>query len=278
VRPICHNLLATLTRHPEAYHRKVLAGASQSDGAAASIHDRVVFKQAGLDEKLQYDVYPRKSLIDHFYSPDATREAVERGQTTELGDFVGGVYDARVRRNPDRIQVQMSRLGQAAGFPVRVTKGITLEAGQSTLEIAYLLEGLPADRPLRFAVEFNFAGMPSGADDRYFHDGKERRLGQLGSRLDRFDETALNLVDEWLGLDVGLLANRPTCFWTFPVESVSQSEGGFESVHQSVVAMPHWLVQGDESGRWSVKLHLSIDTRLAESRMDRSPLLAAQIG
>ena len=26
VRSICHNLLATLTRRPEAYHRKVLAG------------------------------------------------------------------------------------------------------------------------------------------------------------------------------------------------------------------------------------------------------------
>ena len=26
VRSICHNLLATLARQPEAYHRKVLAG------------------------------------------------------------------------------------------------------------------------------------------------------------------------------------------------------------------------------------------------------------
>ena len=30
VRSICHNLLATLTRRPEAYHRKVLAGTEGS--------------------------------------------------------------------------------------------------------------------------------------------------------------------------------------------------------------------------------------------------------
>ncbi len=54
VRSICHNLLATLTRRPEAYHRKVLAGPSENNGLA-SIHDRVVFKQSGLDQKLIYD-------------------------------------------------------------------------------------------------------------------------------------------------------------------------------------------------------------------------------
>src|SRR5204862_5263704 len=64
VRSICHNLSATLTRRPEAYHRKVLAGASAGNGAAASIHDRVVFKQAGLDQRMHYAKHPRKSLID----------------------------------------------------------------------------------------------------------------------------------------------------------------------------------------------------------------------
>src|SRR5206468_2590008 len=62
VRSICHNLLATLSRRPEAYHRKVLAGANPGGDGVASIHDRVVFKQAGLDERVQYDYYLRKGL------------------------------------------------------------------------------------------------------------------------------------------------------------------------------------------------------------------------
>ena len=38
----------------------------------ASIHDRVVFKQADLDQRLHYDKFARKSLMDHFYDNDAT--------------------------------------------------------------------------------------------------------------------------------------------------------------------------------------------------------------
>ncbi len=83
------------------------------------------------------------------------------------------------------------------------------------------------------------------------------------------DVRELGLVDEWLGVDVNLSFSKPTGVWTFPVESVSQSEGGFELVHQSVTALPHWLVQGDENGRWSVTLHLAVDTSLAESRHEQ---------
>jgi alpha-amylase len=39
---------------------------------------------------------------------------------------------------------------------------------------------------------------------------------------------------------------------------VSQSEGGFELVHQSVVVMPHWIVTPDADGVWKVVMRLSI--------------------
>ena len=57
--------------------------------------------------------------------------------------------------------------------------------------------------------------------------------------------------------------SRPTNFWTFPIETVSQSEGGFELVHQSVAVMPHWLVEADKEGRWSVTMQLVLDTSRA---------------
>jgi alpha-amylase len=266
VRSIRHNLLATLTRQPEAYHRKVLAGAHHDNGQVASIHDRVVFKQPNLDQRLQYDDHPRKSLLDLFYDADATLEAVAAGRAPQRGDFVDGIYEARVRRNPDRIQVQMFREGHAGEVPLKITKGLTLDAGSGTLSIAYLLEDLPPDRPLCFAVEMNFAGLPSGCGDRYFSDAAGGHLGDLGTRLDLQDAVGLSLTDEWLGIDVGLRSSRPTGFWTFPIETVSQSEGGFELVHQSVAVLPHWLVSADRDGRWSVTMHLSLDTARAESR------------
>ncbi len=274
VRSIAHNLLATLGRRPEAYHRKVLGGGNNGDQHCASIHERVICKQEGLDQRIQYDSFPRKSLVDLFYDNHATLEAVVSGKAPQRGDFVRGAYEARLRRNPDRIQVMLVRDGAAFGMPIRITKGMTLNAGSSTLEIAYLLEGLHNDIPLHFAVELNFAGMPAGADDRYFHDNHGKRLGQLGSRLDLSDVRGLGLADEWLGIDVALTASRPTNFWTFPVESVSQSEGGFELVHQSVAVQPHWFVMPDSEGRWGVTIEMAIDTSRAENHVELSEAVA----
>lgn len=266
VRAIEHNLLATLARRPEAYHRKVLGGEQQHQGSVASIHDRVVFKQPDLDKRLQYDDHLRKSLIDLFFEYQANLDDVQAGRARQCGDFMHGMYEARIRRNPDRIQVQLTRDGNVDGSPLRITKGLTLDSGSSTLQIAYLLENLPQDRPLNFAVEFNFAGLPSGADDRYFSDVEGHRLGQLGTKLNLTDALGLSLTDEWQGITASLKMSKRTNFWTFPIETVSQSEGGFELVHQSVVVMPHWLVEADKDGRWSVTMQMSLDTALAESR------------
>ncbi|MEM9586525.1 MAG: alpha-amylase/4-alpha-glucanotransferase domain-containing protein [Planctomycetota bacterium] len=258
VRDISHNLLATLQRRPESYHRKVLAGENDSAGEeAASIHDRVVFKQKDLDQRLQYDRYPRKSLMDHFYDNEATVQSVMRGEATERGDFVDLPFDAKLRRGNDRVQVQMRRDGNAWGIPITITKAVTMIAGSDKLSITYLLEGLPQDRPLHFAIELNFAGLPSGADDRYFSDTSGNRLGQLGQTLDLTDATGLSLSDRWLGIDVSLQIDRPSGVWAFPIETVSQSEGGFELVHQSVCVQPHWIVTGDAEGRWAVQLEMA---------------------
>jgi len=275
VRTICHNLLATIARRPEAYHRKVIAGANQDNGNVASIHDRVVFKQEGLDERLQYDTYQRNSLIDHFYDDHTTLEAVSRSEAEERGDFVSGVYEATLRRSPDRVQVQLSRDGMVFDQPIQISKSVTLKADDNALEIEYTIENVPQDRPLHFAVELNFSGLPSGADDRFFHNVEDERLGQLGKHLDLTDVQEIGLVDEWLGIDVRWSVDRATNLWTFPVETVSQSEGGFELVHQSVVVMPHWYIQGDENGRWQATMNLTLDTSLAEARMEAPAVLIA---
>jgi alpha-amylase len=272
VRAIRHNLLATLSRRPEAYHRRVLAGPNGAGGSVVDANSPAKFKQAGLETMIQYDSYLRKSLLDHWYDDDVTLEAVARGEAMERGDFLGLPFEAKLRRNPDRIQVQLVREGNAWGIPLTITKGMTLDAGSDVLEIAYVIEGLPPERTLHFAVEFNFAGMPSGAEDRYFHTGTSRhgrRLGRLESRLDLADAEALGLTDEWLGLDVGLAFSKPTSLWTYPIETVSQSEGGFELVHQSVCVTPHWHVQPEADGRWVMTILLSLDTRLAEGRLAR---------
>lgn len=270
VRAICHNLSATLTRRPESYHEKVLRGPNQGGDDVASIHDRVVFKQEGLNEHLQYDAVDRKSLIDRFYATGVTPESIRDGHGTEILDFLGQPFETRIRRKEDRIQVMLSNFGELDGNPIKLIKGVTLDAGSSAVEISYLIEGLPQDQTYNFGVEFNFAGLPAGQDDRYFSDGEGNPLGQLQTQLVQNDTAALNMTDEWLGIRVGFQVDRPTNFWTFPIQTVSQSEGGFELVHQSVSVHTLWPVRGNEQRLWSATMMLEVDTSLAESRLEES--------
>ncbi len=274
VRSICHNLLATLSRREEAYHDAVRAGEAGASSDVASIHDRVVFKQKDLDQRLQFDRYRRKSLIDHFYPTDVSAAAIANGNYQELGDFVTGAYEARLRRNPQRMQLQLTRKGRVGDRAIQITKGLTLEAGSQTLQIAYLLEGLPPGELLHFGVEFNFAGLPAGCDDRYFHDVHRGQLGHLGSHLDLQNVDMLGLSDEWLGIDIELHCDQPMHIWTFPIETVSQSEGGFELVHQSVVVHPHWYIKAGNDGRWIANMTLDIDTAMAEKRPTVAEVIA----
>jgi len=276
IRSIRHNLLATLTRRPEAYHRKVLAGARSQGDHVASIHDRIVFKQEGLDRAVRYDGYPRKALVDLFFAEETSATDVESGQATDLGDFALGAYEAKLQRKPQRVRLLLSREGDVAGIPIRLTKAISLNAGSSVLEIAYLIEHLPPDFRFQFSVEMNFAGMPPGLSDRYFLGSEQERLGDLGQRLSIEDAHELTLVDEWLGLEAALRFSRPTGFWSFPVQSVNGSEAGFELVPQSIAVQPHWLVVPDRDGRWMVSFAVAINTTRAEQRCENGALVASK--
>jgi len=185
----------------------------------------------------------------------------------ERGDFRDGVYEARLRRAADRVQAVLARSGNAWGIPLQITKSITLEADGSALDIHYQLSGLPQDRELHFAVEMNFAGLPAEAEGRYFFDAAGGELGLDGTPLDLQPRGSLGLADEWLGIRLDLQSTQPAGFWTYPIATVSQSEGGFELVHQAVCVLPHWLVRGDADGQWEVALRLTIDTSTAENRM-----------
>ena len=262
VRHALTNVLATLDRRPEAYHGAILAAVSgNSDGVAPgpSIQDKVILKQEGLDRLLVYDRHPRKALVDHFFPADATLADLISCGDVERGDFVAGAYLSKVRRSPGRVELVMERPGRADGHAIRIRKTIALAAGSPTLEVHYLLEDLPEGIPLHFAVELNLAAMAGHAADRYYSDADGRKLGTLATRLDLPAGPGLSLTDEWLDLCVALRWSEPAALWGFPVETVSQSEGGFESVYQSSAVIPRWVITADVSRRWEVSLSWTLD-------------------
>lgn len=270
LRTIQTNVLATLNRRPEPYHERIRQCAHQAmhsaSGGGVDPNGGICFKQPDLDQKLAYDDWPRKSLVDHFLQPGLNHESFCRGQG-RISDFTEGVYHAVLRRSDDHVETRLWRDGRLGPYDIRVTKTVSLSStAGSSLRIVYELEQLPAGLPIHFGIEFNFAAMPAGADDRFFYDDHGRRLGQLGIQLDRDGMSRLGLVDEWLGLDASLELSEPASVWTQPIQTVSQSEAGFELVHQSTSVTPHWEFLAPQDGRWSVAITLTLDTTAAHAR------------
>ncbi|MEQ9408426.1 MAG: DUF1926 domain-containing protein [Fuerstiella sp.] len=270
------NLLSTLNRRPEAYHGKIFEHAQRLREAAergeelrdsvASIHDLVRFKQPNLDRKIAYDSWPRKSLVDHFLQPNLSLEQFQRGEGLASG-LATATYEASVRRSESEIALEMRGRGEVGGTDVEVRKFVVISQDRpNELLIQYQLHGLPQGVPLHFGAEFNFATMPGGASDRYFYNAVGAQLGTLDSWQSLDSAERIGLVDEWQGLDVSLEMSRAAEIWAFPIETISQSESGFELVHQSVAVIPHWHFVTPEEGPWSVDLRLVLDTSLARAR------------
>ena len=269
VRQIRTNLLATLNRRSEPYHDRIRQHAGQAatdSGGGVDPNGGVRFKQPNLDQKLQCDAWPRKSLVDHFMQPELSHQAFMDG-CGGIGDFAEGVYQSKIRRSDERVEATLWRDGKLGPYPVKVTKTVSLAVRQgSSMEIVYELENLPVGLPIHFGVEFNFAAMPSGSSDRYYYDAQGQSLGTLQSLCETVESSRIGLVDEWLGLDVSLEVSQPAGFWTQPIQTVSQSESGFELVHQSCSVLPHWQFIAPADGKWTVTLVMSLDTSAAQAR------------
>ena len=106
LRAARHALVGVLRRRPEAYHETLrrhereaarAAARSAKDGAkageaAASIHEMIQVKEAGLAGRLVYDDYERRSGLIRVLAADATAATWAAGGHGELGDFVDGAF------------------------------------------------------------------------------------------------------------------------------------------------------------------------------------------
>jgi alpha-amylase len=234
------NLGDTMTRRREAYHAKLLQGSGSegAGGGVASIHDRVRVKEQGLEKRLAFDPGRRVSLVDHFLPLDEPLEAFAQARSQELGDFWGGAYAAEAVGGSATLQ----RLGKVAGQSVLLSKTLGIQPGSPSLAIRYRVENR-SDQPLkaRLGVEFNFGLLAGDAPDRYY---KVAGAKLEGSRFNSFLELGpvaeMALVDEWLDLALTLRFSQKADLGGLPIETISQSEGGFERVYQNTLLLPRW--------------------------------------
>jgi alpha-amylase len=257
LRAAGHPLAAVMRRRPEAYHEtlrlhelaKAGRGAepdhgerhgTEADGAAApaSIHDIVMVKQEGLLEHLRYDAYERRSGLVRILAPDTTPEAAASGAAEELADLRDGPW---LLDGLDGGRVVLRRAGQVrvagGSIPIEATKTISIGGGRLDPSLSVALEivhrGGPDSQPLDalLAIEWSTMLLGGGHNPAAWHDVGGRRIAH--------DETtrtarvsALAAGNDQLGVTVETRIDRPVEAWIAPIQTVSNSEAGFELVYQ----------------------------------------------
>ncbi len=273
------NLLDTLARRYESYHDK-LSLPPDAEG------EKITAKHRNLDQHLHYDWHRRVSLLDHFLGADTTLDSLAQSRYPEQGDFVNQPYQVSVK---DQV-VTLSRDGNLwegdRAIPLKVEKQLAfIDPDQAQTMIRYTITNPSSEKvSLWFAPEFNVNLLAGDAPDRYYylpekepkrenaHSSKgvavaettetktKLRSKKLVSKEALKDVYGIGLRDEWLGIDYHLVWNRLGNVWRFPVETVSQSEAGFEKVYQSSAVFPNWKFDLAPGEHWQVEITQRIAT------------------
>ncbi len=263
IRAARHALTGVLRRRPEAYHETLrrheaaaaTAGTAKATGGAAprSIHDRVQVKEIGLVARLIYDDYERRSGLIRVLPLEATPASWAAGGRGELGDFVAGPY--RIVRL-DRDRAVIARDGSAkldgASQPLSVETEISAGGGRRdpTLRWSATVRNT-GGRPFeaRLGVEWALTMLGGGANPQAWWDVGGERTRHDGTRaatgVDRIAQG-----NSWLGLAIETAVSPAADAWHAPIETVSNSEAGFERVYQGSALLLAWLVRipADERG------------------------------
>lgn len=260
------NLVDTLARRPESYHLKALAEkqvAANPDGHA-SIHELDKKVDPELRPLLSYDWYRRAVLIDHFLGEETELESFIRSRYPELGDFVNQPYSHTLTRERGGLAVALTRRGgiYRAGrktAAVEVTKRVRIPSDAPRLEIDYSVLNLEERQlDLWFGVEFNFS-LQAGPDrsKRLVIDG-QREQGLLESgEVDRVGR--INIFNGADGFVVTMVTLPESALWCFPLQTVSQSESGFEKITQGNVLMLHWRFCARPGQAWRGRISLELE-------------------
>jgi hypothetical protein len=251
LRAAGHPMAAVMRRRPEAYHVKLRAhehascdgadGAAAADGAdgrAASIHDIVMTKQSGLSDLLHYDAYERRSGLVRVLPLETTPRDVADGTADDLVDTLTADWQL-ASIGEDRVVLRL-----AAG-PLDLRKEIAIAGGRldPTLSVEVTATNVSA-APFEglLGIEFAMMLLGGGHNPAAFHAVDGQRIAHDES-LKAVAVERLRAGNEQLGVAVETVADGPVDAWISPIESVSNSESGFELVYQGSTVLLHRQVE-----------------------------------
>lgn len=239
-RPAQFNLLDVLTRRPEAYHEKLSQASTESEsqgGPPKNIHEQVKVKEPGLDRMLLYDRHRRVSVLDRFLDPETSQEALDRIDEFERGNCVGGRYwmgQPKIKKGTATLTLTFTGTVRVKDhpIPIQILKVYRVAAGREQVAVSYELTNQGQEVcALRFGIEWNLT-LLAGDDPQRYYEWPGREPVGLRERGGCDQTEWFSMVDEWHRFRVTLRLDRPEDIWYAPIETVSQSEDGFERMYQ----------------------------------------------
>jgi hypothetical protein len=254
IRAAAHPLAAVMRRRPEAYHEKLrehdrLASAPVEPAPRtqppASIHDIVVSKQEGLSKLLNYDRYERRSGLVRLLPLSTTAEEFDNGSARDLIGALDGEWSLEAI-GPDRLTASYF------SGPVELRKTIQIGAARFDPGLAVEVEitnvsGESLDALL--GIEFAVMLLGGGHNPAAFHEVDGRRIAH-DERLEVRDIDRLASGNEQLGVALETATDALVSAWIAPIETVSNSEAGFELVYQGsaiLLVRPIALAPGERT-------------------------------
>ena len=266
-RPACFNLSNVLSRRPEVYHQDILAEQNHSEVGGSrphSIHNQVKFKEEGLRDKLIYDRCERYSFRDRCLASRTTLDSLRTQQYEEVIPFENQLYQWERMEGPVDSQASFElRLKRKCFSGLSIEKTYSFDPGKAALEVDYRLHNSGEERlDFMWAVEHNFTLLAGDAADRnyVFPEGslEDSRMASTGVLP---EVHTLGLRDDFFKFELQLKYSPVTELWRFPVETVSQSEEGFESVYQGSCIVGCWRIQMEPGQSRQLQAGLNIIKR-----------------
>lgn len=265
-KPKQFNLSNTMARREETYHLKLReASVGQGGASPGSIHSMLRTKERGLDKFLKYDSLQKFSMLDHFFNESETMDNFRDNNYHELGDFAGTNYDFLPNKRGNEASLFMRRKGKitknSRKIDVMVEKNVSFYAGQSIINVDYGVKNDSQEEiDAYFSVEFNLSLLAGDAEDRYFSvKGVYLEDKRLVSEGELQNITEVRLVDDWQRFSVLLNSEKKMRFWRFPIETVSQSESGFERNYQGSCLVFSWKIRLAPGEKWQNRISLKVE-------------------
>lgn len=277
-KPGSFNLVNTLARRLEHYHQRISEKLEKKNASPAeehvSIHD---LEKGGQLEKIKarlvYDRYRRACLVDHLLEKDIDIIRFSSFNFSELGDFAGHPYRCSMRKGNEHVQLTLRRkapLIRKGFFPVEIVKDIRMTYDNPSLEIGYSLVN-PSGEQLEFSfgVEFNFSLLAGASPEVTFSFlGEEEEGLMMASSGSKKGVSGITVRNNLENFSLSLHFGREASAWWFPVETISQSEKGFDLTYQSTVFLPRWDVVLPAEREWTAQIMLSVSP-LHQSSFDK---------